>query len=153
MTVAIREANDGDAAALASLSTQLGYPADASVMRERLRRVLAAWLLVAGSAWPAIGQTQQQQQPQDQRIEFDIPPQPLGAALEAFAATGGFQVFYETSATAQRVAPAVKGLLEPTAALRLLLHAARLGFAHPLDGRRVIVRSPLPADFRAALRS
>jgi 23S rRNA pseudouridine1911/1915/1917 synthase len=34
---------------------------------------------------------------------------------------------------------------------RLLLHAARLGFAHPIDGRRIIVRSRLPADFQAAL--
>jgi GNAT superfamily N-acetyltransferase len=41
MDVVIREAIDGDAAALASLSTQLGYPADAETMRERLRRVRA----------------------------------------------------------------------------------------------------------------
>ena len=41
MDVVIREAIDGDAAALASLSTQLGYPADAATMRERLRRVQA----------------------------------------------------------------------------------------------------------------
>lgn len=34
---------------------------------------------------------------------------------------------------------------------RLLLHAARLGLAHPIDGRRVIVRSQLPADFQAAV--
>lgn len=35
---------------------------------------------------------------------------------------------------------------------RLLLHAARLAFAHPGDRRRTIVRSPLPADFRSVLR-
>lgn len=40
-----------------------------------------------------------------------------------------------------------------SAAPRLLLHAARLGFQHPMDGRRVIVRSRLPADFQAALLS
>jgi len=39
-----------------------------------------------------------------------------------------------------------------SAAPRLLLHAARLGFAHPTDGRRVVVRSALPVDFAAALR-
>ena len=38
------------------------------------------------------------------------------------------------------------------AASRLLLHAARLAIIHPTDGRRVIIRSPLPKDFRAALR-
>lgn len=44
------------------------------------------------------------------------------------------------------------GDAETGGAPRLLLHAARLAFAHPVDGRRVIIRSPLPADFRAALR-
>jgi GNAT superfamily N-acetyltransferase len=39
MSVSIREADDGDAAALAALSTQLGYPADAATLRERLHRV------------------------------------------------------------------------------------------------------------------
>jgi 23S rRNA pseudouridine1911/1915/1917 synthase len=34
---------------------------------------------------------------------------------------------------------------------RLLLHAARIGVAHPIDGRRIIVRSRLPADFQAPL--
>jgi 23S rRNA pseudouridine1911/1915/1917 synthase len=37
-------------------------------------------------------------------------------------------------------------------AARLLLHAARLAFAHPIDGRRVVIRSSLPADFQAALQ-
>ncbi len=35
---------------------------------------------------------------------------------------------------------------------RHLLHAARLGFDHPRDGRRVIVESTLPPDFVRALR-
>jgi 23S rRNA pseudouridine1911/1915/1917 synthase len=34
---------------------------------------------------------------------------------------------------------------------RQFLHAARLAFDHPADGRRVEVRSPLPADLAAAL--
>ena len=37
--VAIRPASDGDVDALASLSTQLGYPSDANAMRKRLKRV------------------------------------------------------------------------------------------------------------------
>ena len=41
-TIAIRVARDDDAAALADLSSQLGYPVDAASMRERLARVLAA---------------------------------------------------------------------------------------------------------------
>ena len=34
---------------------------------------------------------------------------------------------------------------------RQFLHAARLAFAHPFTGAPVDVRSPLPADLRAAL--
>ena len=34
---------------------------------------------------------------------------------------------------------------------RQFLHASRLAFPHPFDGRRVDIRSPLPADLAAAL--
>ena len=34
---------------------------------------------------------------------------------------------------------------------RLLLHARRLALPHPLTGRRLVIVSPLPADFEAAL--
>jgi 23S rRNA pseudouridine1911/1915/1917 synthase len=34
---------------------------------------------------------------------------------------------------------------------RQFLHAARLAFAHPVDGRRIELTSPLPADLAAAL--
>ncbi len=34
---------------------------------------------------------------------------------------------------------------------RLMLHAATLGFEHPVTGERVALRSPLPADFLAVL--
>jgi GNAT superfamily N-acetyltransferase len=37
--VTIRSADDDDIAALATLSTQLGYPSDADAIRERLQRV------------------------------------------------------------------------------------------------------------------
>ena len=33
------------------------------------------------------------------------------------------------------------------AAPRLMLHAARLAFAHPEDGRRIELEAPLPDDF------
>jgi 23S rRNA pseudouridine1911/1915/1917 synthase len=34
---------------------------------------------------------------------------------------------------------------------RLALHAGELAFDHPSDGRRVVVRSPPPADYAALL--
>jgi len=39
----------------------------------------------------------------------------------------------------------------PGGATRHLLHAYRLGFAHPESGSRTEVSSPLPADFTAFL--
>jgi 23S rRNA pseudouridine1911/1915/1917 synthase len=46
--------------------------------------------------------------------------------------------------------PALQGT-GPDAARRQLLHARRLGFAHPRTGEPVSVESPLPSDFREAL--
>jgi 23S rRNA pseudouridine1911/1915/1917 synthase len=40
---------------------------------------------------------------------------------------------------------------DPIASERLLLHAATLGFRHPITGRHVQLSSPLPADFTAML--
>lgn len=39
----------------------------------------------------------------------------------------------------------------PVAALRQMLHARTLGFAHPATGKLVRAESPLPADFQAVL--
>ncbi len=39
--------------------------------------------------------------------------------------------------------------IPPPGVRRHLLHAYRIGFAHPLSGRRVVVTSPLPADLLA----
>ena len=40
---------------------------------------------------------------------------------------------------------------EPIACERLLLHAATLGFCHPLTGENIALESPLGADFESAL--
>jgi hypothetical protein len=36
-------------------------------------------------------------------------------------------------------------------AARVMLHALRLELPHPLTGRPLVIESPLPADFKAAL--
>jgi len=41
----------------------------------------------------------------------------------------------------------------PAAAPRQMLHARRLGFAHPLTGKMVRTESPIPADFTAVLKA
>ncbi|MEK9145949.1 MAG: RNA pseudouridine synthase, partial [Elusimicrobiota bacterium] len=44
-----------------------------------------------------------------------------------------------------------KNELELIESTRLLLHAATLGFIHPITGARVKLSSPLPEDFTAEL--
>ncbi|WP_411881791.1 energy transducer TonB [Polaromonas sp. YR568] len=56
-----------------------------------------------------------------QRMQFDIPAQPLQAALEAFGAVSGLSGFYGAEFTENRLSNAVSGLYTPDAALRLLI--------------------------------
>jgi hypothetical protein len=62
----------------------------------------------------------------DHRVEFDIPAQPLDRALDAFGATSGFQIFYETALTAGLRSRPVQGVFNPEEALRLLLQGSDL---------------------------
>jgi hypothetical protein len=54
-------------------------------------------------------------------LVFDIPAQPLDAALNAYIGTSGAQVLYETALTVGRRSTQVKGRLAPDAALHTLL--------------------------------
>lgn len=55
------------------------------------------------------------------RIKFEIPAQPLQAALETFGAASGLSGFYSAEFTESRLSNAVSGLYTPDAALRLLI--------------------------------
>jgi len=59
-------------------------------------------------------------------IAFEIPAQPLDAALDAFSAASSIQVFYENSLTEGRRSTEVKGKFAPQTALRLLLFKSGL---------------------------
>jgi hypothetical protein len=63
-------------------------------------------------------------------ISFDIAPQSLEAALDAFSSISNVQVLYETSLTSQRRSPGVHGLLTPGAALDALLAGTGLAAWH-----------------------
>ncbi|MBQ1540421.1 MAG: TonB C-terminal domain-containing protein [Caulobacteraceae bacterium] len=76
-------------------------------------------------------------------VAYDIPPQPLPAAMEAFAAVTGLQVLYDRPPGAAPRSPGARGLLAPEAALRRLL--AGTGFAARLDGQGGVVLYPLAA--------
>ncbi len=49
------------------------------------------------------------------------------------------------------VGDAVYGAAREPAVPRMFLHAARLGFDHPVTGERVVVEAPLPADLATVL--
>lgn len=61
----------------------------------------------------------------------------------------GDKVYGFTPKLPQQFPSAVKTSLEAVA--RHLLHARRLGFVHPVDGRKLAFEAPLPPDFRSVL--
>jgi hypothetical protein len=63
-------------------------------------------------------------------IDFNIPSQPLEAALDAYGAASRWQVLYETALTSGRRSTEVKGVYTQEAALRLLLSGTGLDFAY-----------------------
>jgi len=59
-------------------------------------------------------------------ITFDIPAQPLAAALEAYSVATGIQVLYDSRLAAGRRSTPVEGSLTDEAALRALLEGSEL---------------------------
>jgi 23S rRNA pseudouridine1911/1915/1917 synthase len=59
------------------------------------------------------------------------------------------KVYGYTPRLPQQFPSAIKTHLESVG--RHLLHARRLGFEHPVDGRKLAFEAPLPSDFRAVL--
>lgn len=78
------------------------------------------------------------------RIDYDIPPQSLAAAVEAYAVASGVQVLYDRPTGAEPWSPGVRGGFTPQAALDRLLAGTGLlaRFAGP---RNVILEAPPPA--------
>lgn len=86
---------------------------------------------------------------QEQRIQFDIPAQPLEAALEAFAEQSRMQVLYETAVTAGRRSSETRGVLTQDRALRRLLSGTGLEFSYTAD--RAFTLVPVRAAAASAL--
>jgi hypothetical protein len=79
--------------------------------------LLALILAIVGAAGAAEPEPALASQP----ITFDIPAQPLAAALHAFGRRAGVQVLYDSRAAAGRQSVAVQGRLIPDEALKRLL--------------------------------
>jgi outer membrane protein W len=78
----------------------------------------------------------------DAATAFDIPSQPMAAALNAWAVQANTQVFVDPAPVAHLVAPAVKGTLTPRQALRALLARSNLQVSQGANG--VFVIKPRP---------
>jgi iron complex outermembrane receptor protein len=115
------------------------------MMPHRLRR--ATWLL-AGTTLAALAPLDPaaaQPQPATGRpagIAFDIPAQPLGAALNAFARQSGLQVTAEAAIVSGATSQAVSGSLTREEALRQLLSGT--GLAGRVGANRTVVLNRLP---------
>jgi outer membrane protein len=111
--------------------------------------VTMAWLWSAGfSPTTAQAQTPATAAPNGTRdavINFDIPAQPMAAALNSWAVQANAQVFVDPGPVARLMAPAVKGTLTPRQALRALLGRSHLLVTQGADGVFVIKPRPLVA--------
>jgi outer membrane protein W len=109
----------------------------------------AAWLWSA--AFCAMAQAPAAPTPNrrgDTPVEFDIPAQPMAAALNAWAVQANAQVVVDPGPVAHLTAPAIKGTLTPRQALRNLLARSNLQVTQGVDG--VFVIKPIPVVVRAA---
>jgi outer membrane protein W len=111
----------------------------------------ATWLWSA--AFCAMAQAQSPAAPAPNRrgdtpVEFDIPAQPMAAALNAWAIQADAQVVVDPGPVAHLTAPAIKGTLPPRQALRTLLARSNLQITQGVDG--VFVIKAIPVVVRAA---
>ena len=77
-------------------------------------------------------------------ISFDIPSQPLVAALDAYGASSRTQVLYEAALAAGRRSSTIKGLYTPDAALRQLLAGTGLDFDYTAEHAITLVPAKAP---------
>jgi secretin/TonB-like protein len=94
--------------------------------------IAAGFAIVAASAQSSVRESQ---------IGFDIPAQPLGAALEVFSAVSQLQVLYVTALASGRNSSAVNGVYSRQAALQELLKGTGLEFKYTEDHAFTLVQS------------
>lgn len=114
--------------------------------RPRDRQLSHAVLAVAGML--VGGAVAQAADPAE--LEFDLPAQPLSAALETYSAATGVVVLYNGALAVGRTSADVKGLLSPEDALRLLLKDT--GLAAQYTAQDAVVVMPAERDPATAWR-
>jgi Secretin and TonB N terminus short domain len=104
-----------------------------------LRRISGAALGLCLAAGAAMAQG---------RLAFDIPSQPLAAALEVYGDTTGLEVLYNSNLTAGRWSAAVKGAFTPRQGLEALLRGT--GLTASYTDPEFFLLLPAPAFRQAA---
>ncbi|MBR8654489.1 TonB C-terminal domain-containing protein [Achromobacter sp. Marseille-Q0513] len=107
-----------------------------------------ALLLLAAWCWRALAA----EAPPEPRpiFAFDIPAQPLQAALEQYSNVTGGSVVYRAALTVGRRSAAVKGIHTPEAALRMLIEGS--GLVAEYTATNAVVLQPEPAAPAVARR-
>ncbi|MEW6438342.1 MAG: secretin and TonB N-terminal domain-containing protein [Pseudomonadota bacterium] len=99
--------------------------------------------MIAADGSATIFETQDVKAPPGLRMNFDLPAQPLAAALEAYGAASGRQVVYEGGLAMGRQSTAVKGIFTPEEALRRLLAGTGLDPRYMAADGFVLVLKPI----------
>jgi iron complex outermembrane recepter protein len=102
---------------------------------------LACWLAAAGigsAAWHPAAHAQSASGGTEALIEFDIPAQPLGAALNAIGRQADVQIAADSALLADKTGPAVKGKVTVREALRQVL--AGHGLVSVPSGRGFLIQ-------------
>jgi hypothetical protein len=86
-----------------------------------ITRALVALLLMACGNVAVLAQQEEDTEQVSREAAFDIPSQPLAAALNAYGTRSGLQVLYESALAANRTSTAIRGTFTPEAALNALL--------------------------------
>ncbi len=102
----------------------------AAAMRKKTRALLSPTLLALALSSPLLAMAQP--------VALDIPAQSLVGALNALAQQANLQLLYSPDAIKNLRTPALKGNLEPTQALNLLLQNS--GLTYELNGNSVTLR-------------
>jgi hypothetical protein len=76
------------------------------------------------------------------QVRFDIPSQPLTAALEAYSTTSGVQVLYDSRLARNRRSDQVVGVYTPEAALKILIAGTDLVVRYTKLNDIVLVLAP-----------
>jgi hypothetical protein len=97
----------------------------------RLREAAVVTAVVLFSVASALAQSPE--------ISFDIPAQPLDAALEAYTRATGLQVLYRNALTVSRTSAAVSGRFTPQAALDRLLSGTNLAARYTTESAFTLI--------------